>query len=247
MTIWQSSLRQTALDKHQVHIWRANLDLPEIEVVRLKTFLSIDELHRASKFRFTEHRRRFVVARGILRELLGSYLDTSPKNVQFNYGDRGKPELLESNTPYPLHFNISHSQEYALFGFSTSNLIGVDIEHLREMPDAVKIAQRFFSHREFDLINNLGIKEQSSVFFKFWTAKEAYLKAIGTGLSGSLASIEIDLAKDSGNTLLFAINGNTRDKNNWSICSFVPAINYVGAMAIEAQITKEQIDFLSWN
>ena len=247
MTIWQNPLRQPALDKHQVHIWRANLDLPTAEVDHLTTFLSTDELHRASKFRFPEHKRRFIVARGILRELLSHYLDISPESVQFNYSDRGKPQLLKPSTECPLQFNISHSQEYALFGFTTSNLIGVDIEYLREMPDSVKIAQRFFSPREFDLIKNLAIKEQSQGFFKLWTAKEAYLKAIGTGLSGSLAGVEIDFAEDSSSNLLLTINGDTMARNNWCIYSCLPATNYAGAIAVETQINKKQIDFWSWD
>lgn len=246
MTVWQSPSYPPVLDKHKVHIWRANLDLPESKVVYLATFLSTEELYRANKFRFPEHKRRFMVARAILRQLLGNYLDTSPESVQFNYGDRGKPKILESNTPSSLQFNISHSQEYALFGFTTGNLIGVDLEYFRKMPDAAKIAQRFFSPKEFDLIKNLTPEQQSRAFLKLWTAKEAYLKAIGTGLTGSLANIEIDFNEDS-STLLFAINGNTIAQNNWSIYSCIPANNYAGAIAIKTQIDKEQICFWSWN
>ncbi len=247
MTIWHSPLCQPVLDEHQVHIWRANLDLPAAEVVPLATCLSIDEIDRGSKFRFPEHKRRFIVARGILRQLLSNYLNISPKSVKFDYGDRGKPQILQSNTVHPLQFNISHSQEYALFGFTIDSLIGVDIEYLREMPDAAKIAQRFFSPREFDLIKNLAIEEQSKLFLKIWTAKEAYLKAIGTGLSGSLASINIDFEEYSRDALSFAINGNTTAKNNWSIYSCIPAADYVGTIAIETEISKEQIDFWNWN
>ena len=85
MTIWQRPLGKTTLDKHQVHLWRANLDLPAAEVVHLASFLSTDEIHRANKFRFPKHKRRFIVARGILRQLLSDYLDINPKNVQFNF------------------------------------------------------------------------------------------------------------------------------------------------------------------
>ncbi|MGD1917469.1 MAG: 4'-phosphopantetheinyl transferase family protein [Pleurocapsa sp.] len=247
MTVWQSPSNPPVIDKSKVHIWRANLNFSPAEVVRLTAFLSTDEIARANKFRFPQHKRRFIAARSILRQLLSNYLNISPNNIKFDYGDRGKPKIIESNTANSLQFNISHSQEYALFGFTTSNLIGVDLEYLREMPDAVKIAQRFFSPREFDLIKNLTPQQQSQVFFKLWTAKEAYLKAIGIGLSGSLSSVDIDFTLDNNNTLILAINGNTTIANNWSMYSCIPSSNYVGAIAIKTQIAKQQIDFWSWH
>lgn len=237
--VWQNPLCLPSLDNDQVHIWRANLNLSNVAIQHLATFLSNDEIARANKFYFPEHKRRFIVARGILRQLLSNYLNISPKKIEFDYGDRGKPQLSKSSNN-SLQFNVSHSQEYALFGFASDRLIGVDIEYLREMPDAIKIARRFFSPPEFQLIASLDDQQQQKVFFKLWTAKEAYLKALGTGLAGSLNSIEISFEDDN-----LLITEGTAILDNWFICSYIPADNYVAAMAIDKKITKQQIRF--WN
>ena len=241
---WQNSLHHPVLSKERVHIWRANLNPSPEEVTHLSALLAADETVRANKYRFPEHRRRFIVARGILRQLLGNYLDISPKSLKFEYSDRGKPHF-GLNTGKAMQFNISHSEEYALFGFTYDRLIGVDIEYLREMPDAVKIAKRFFSPQEYELICNLDAKQQRQAFFKLWTAKEAYLKAIGTGLSG-LASININL-DPSCDRIYLSSNDNSASVDNWSIYSCIPTPNYVGTIAIDARVTKQQIYFWSWN
>ena len=245
VTTWQQPAADLKLANDRVHIWRANLNLSEAEINRLVTLLSADELARANKFRFLEHRSSFIASRGILRQLLSNYLDISPQELQFSYGDYGKPLLTKDKLNIPLQFNVSHSQEYALFAFTLTHLIGVDLEYLREMKDATKIARRFFSSREFELIGSFGIQQQSRVFFKHWTAKEAYLKAIGVGLTGSLASVEIALDRAE-NASILAIDGNETIKN-WSMYSCTPASNYVGAIAIQTPITKQQLSFWSWN
>ncbi|MGL6345273.1 MAG: 4'-phosphopantetheinyl transferase family protein, partial [Waterburya sp.] len=144
-TIWQHPPQQPRLDHNQVHVWRANLDLPTTAIEELAAILSHDEIARANRFRFTKDRNRFIAARSILRQLLGKYLQITPDKLEFEYSDRGKPRLSASMPNSFLQFNVSHSHEYALYGFIYDQAIGVDIEYLREMSDAVKIAERFFS------------------------------------------------------------------------------------------------------
>lgn len=243
--IWQNSPQHPRLEKDRVHLWRVNLDLPAVIIEELRVCLSPDEIDKANKFRFPQHNRRFVVARGVLRQLLGNYLQISPREIKFQYSDRGKPYLTTTGFHNSLQFNISHSQEYALYGFTYDYPIGVDIEHLREMKDAVQIAQRFFSPQEFQSIDNLDSAQQQKVFFKLWTAKEAYLKATGTGLSGSLSSVNIGL-NDMENPYLESIQGSIEAVKSWSMYPCIPALNYVGAIAIKAQITQQQIKCWNW-
>ena len=101
------------LQNNHIHIWRADLDLSSQQIECLETFLSLDEIARANKFRFARHRRRFVVARGVLRQLLGSYLNIHPQNLVFTYGDQGKPFLAQV-AQLPLQFNLSFSRVCAL-------------------------------------------------------------------------------------------------------------------------------------
>ncbi|MGB5714370.1 MAG: 4'-phosphopantetheinyl transferase superfamily protein, partial [Waterburya sp.] len=245
-TVWQDPSQPPILDNDQVHVWRANLDLPDADIVRLAAFLSPDELTRANKFRFPHLKRRFTAARGILRQLLGNYLSIKPNDLTFEYSDRGKPRLSSSKQDSLPNFNLSHSQEYALYGFTYHDPIGVDLEYIREMPDALKIAQRFFSAREYQLIKDAASKEQPALFFKLWTAKEAYLKAVGTGLAGSLDSVDIEfnLARSP---RLQAIQGDKAAAADWSLYPCLPATDYVGAIAIKIDKSPKQISFWHWH
>ena len=242
--IWQNSPDQPLLANNRVHVWRANLDLPTTEIERLAAFLSTDEIARANKFHFLEHKRRFIVARGILRQLLGNYLQISPNKIEFEYSDRGKPRLAASMGNSSIQFNVSHSLEYALYGFTNNHLIGIDLEFLREMKDATELAKRFFTNQEFQLIANLTYEEQQKAFFQLWTAKEAYLKAIGTGLSDSLT--EIELTFNGRNPRLQAIKGDISNAGKWSMYHFAPAADYVSTIIVNTQIPKQQIDFWYW-
>ena len=243
-TIWQNSPYKRILADDRVHVWRAGLDLPTAKIDKLANFLSTDEIARANKFHFMEHKRRFIAARAILRQLLGNYLKISPERIEFEYGNCGKPRLAASMGNSSLQFNISHSQEYALYGFTNHHLIGVDLEYLREMENITELAKRFFTNREFQLIANSTGREQQKTFFLLWTAKEAYLKAIGMGLSSFLTDIELSL--DGANPKLQAIKGKLATVSNWSMYHFIPTANYMAAIMVNTQIPKQHIDFWDW-
>jgi 4'-phosphopantetheinyl transferase len=240
-SIWQTPSQLPTLGDSLVHVWRANLALSTPKIEELTTLLSTDEIARANKFRFVQHQRRFIAARGILRQLLGNYLAASPRSLVFSYSDRGKPQLAQDTA---LQFNLSHSQEYALFGFTLNYLIGVDIEYQRAMPDALKIAQRFFSAREYKMLEEVPLEQQPKLFFQLWTAKESYLKATGTGLSASLNSVEIALNQTK-SLYLSSLKKDTI--MNWSLYSCTPATDYSAAIAINAQIPAQQINYWHWS
>lgn len=240
---WQYPIDLPTLDKDRVHVWRARLDLTDPEIARLATLLSPDEVARANRFRFARHRRRFIVARGILRKLLGNYLNIEPRDLQFEYGDRGKP-LLKVNQIELLQFNLSHSHEYALYGFTYHHLIGVDLEYLREMPDLLKIARRFFSNREYELLAKASEEVKLKLFFQLWTAKEAYLKAVGTGIA-DLADVELAIDEVLSPCLL-AIRGDKLAAAKWSLCSCVPATGYIASVAINKTLSAS-IEFWHWH
>ncbi|GAB4550424.1 MAG: 4'-phosphopantetheinyl transferase superfamily protein [Pleurocapsa sp.] len=244
--IWCEPPHELILSEDGVHIWRANLALPTVEIARLTSFLSSDEIARANKFKFEIHKTRFIAARGILRELLANYLQINPLSLEFSYSDRGKPYLASSISSRSLQFNLSHSQDYALYGFTRYRPIGVDLEYLREMRDVVKIAERFFSSQEFELIASLSNEEQQTTFFKLWTAKEAYLKATGEGLSGSLDKIAISLTPESRLSLL-SVKGDGQAAANWLMTSFIPTTDYVAAVAIETSTPQQNLKFWRWN
>ncbi|QDZ39103.1 4'-phosphopantetheinyl transferase superfamily protein [Euhalothece natronophila Z-M001] len=138
-----------------------------------------------------EHQTRFIAGRGILRYLIGNYLNLEPQKVEFTYRDRGKPILTENNTSPPLQFNVSHSHNLGLYAFAYSDYeIGIDVELMRPVSNVLSLAKRFFTEKEASYLESLSSPEQIETFFQFWTAKEAYLKATGEGLAG-LENIEV--------------------------------------------------------
>ena len=238
--MWQTPPPKLTLTTNQVHLWYADLSLPIEEVEKLTSILSEEEKLRASRFRFVKHKRRFIVARSVLRVILGNYLQIPPQQLTFDYNSRGKPSIPLKYNDYQLEFNISHSEELALYGFTLQNQIGVDLEYLRPFPDAENIAQRFFSPQEYQLLTSLSNEEKPQKFFQIWTAKEAYLKAIGVGLAGSLKEIQVLFNSDNSVNLYQETSGNMQD---WFLLHFQPALDYVATLAVES---NSDLDLLWW-
>ena len=225
---WDFPAEELNLASNEVHLWRAELDLPAAEVEELATKLSADEKLRADRFHFEIHRQRFIVGRATLRNILARYLNIEAKQLRFDYSSRGKPSLALSD----VEFNLSHSQALAIYAFTRDRRIGIDLEYLRSMPDADQIAQRFFSSREYQAIASLKENQQQQAFFQAWTAKEAYLKATGDGLAGSLDGVEVALTPGKP-VKIVSIKGNKEAVSGWYLYSFTPASEYVAAVAVE--------------
>ena len=228
---WRLPLESIALTEQDVHVWKAELDLSDKQVQTLFQVLSTDEQVRAEKFRFKEHCNRFVVARATLRLILGQYLQQPPQQLHFLYSDRGKPSLAPEINPLQLQFNVSHSGDLALYGVTCDRKIGIDVEYLRPMPDATKLATRFFSSQEATMIQSLSPPAQQIAFFRAWTGKEAYLKATGDGLAGSLDQVEVTL-KAEDPVALRRLNGNEQAALEWRLVSIAPHKNYIASLAV---------------
>lgn len=181
--IWQTGY-PLDLKADEVHVWRVGLERPLIPFL---PFLSPDEIERANRFRFERDYRKYVVARGVLRQILSRYVAVPPQNHTFNYSSHSKPFLADS----PLAFNVSHSGEMALMAFTLERQIGVDVEALRPLPDAAQIAVHYFSKQEIAAFNTVPPSEIENAFFTIWTRKEAFIKALGEGLSHPLDSFDV--------------------------------------------------------
>ena len=163
-----------------VDIWRAALDEQPGDVVRaLQAMLSRDEKERAGGFFFERDRQRFVVARGILRMLIGRYLSCRPDEVVFAYGPNGKPSLHPDTG---LYFNVAHSEGLALYAFTRVGEVGIDVECMRDLPEWEQIAESAFSSHELAQLRACPPEKRRGEFFRAWTRQEAVLKALGTGL-----------------------------------------------------------------
>ncbi|MCL6505420.1 MAG: 4'-phosphopantetheinyl transferase superfamily protein [Bryobacteraceae bacterium] len=175
---------------------------------------------------------RFTAGRGILREILSRYTGRLPSDLEFGYGPAGKPFLLDnSGAPSPLEFNLAHSHGLAIYGVAFRAAIGVDIERIRDGVEIEKLAARFFTPAEARALSNLPEPERRPAFFRAWTRKEAFLKALGQGLRAGLASCEVALEAGSGDALL-SYRGDPQESRRWRLQDVQLHPEYCAAVAV---------------
>jgi 4'-phosphopantetheinyl transferase len=228
---WLSPPEDLSLENNEIHVWRRFLDQPPRQIGSLKETLSDDEAKRAERFHFQRDRLRFIAARGVLRVILGRYLKSDPKDVRFIYGRNGKPSLAGEKGPR-LCFNVSHSRDIALYAFAYDRKVGVDIEYIDLDRAIAHIVERFYSPGEISAFNSLPADKRHDAFFIYWTCKEAYLKAEGTGLSFGLEKVEISLTPEK-HAALTRIDGDMNKAALWSLQTLDAAPGYAAALAAE--------------
>jgi 4'-phosphopantetheinyl transferase len=234
MIRWPSPPTHWPLAVNEVHLWCAQLQASPAQLERFTRLLSPDEQTRANRFRLDRHRSRFIISRALLRHFLARYLDSPPECISFNYGPFGKPFLTPWSHPNPIHFNIAHSEDLALFAFSPGPELGVDIESIRPISQAREIADRFFSPSEAAALQALPEPERQSAFFRCWTQKEAVLKALGNGISAGLNHFEVPLSPAHPDRP-FHFCPKLLSDSDWLIFPLAPAPRYLGALALPAQ------------
>jgi len=221
------------LSAGEVHVWCVSLECPPERLAALSALLSTDEKARAERFYFERDRDRYVAGRGFLRTLLGGYLGEQPARLEFSYGEHGKPALARAGQGKSLEFNLSHSGSLAVFAFSWARRLGIDLEHVRPMPDEDSFADRFFSPDESALVRSLSGERKLAAFFTIWTCKEAVLKADGDGLVKPLNQTEVRLA-DGAPVRLVAVDGDAAQAARWRLQTFTPAPGFLAALVAEA-------------
>jgi 4'-phosphopantetheinyl transferase len=226
---WLPQPAKVQLIEDEVHLWIADLDrsLPKIAVCL--DLLDDSEKNQARNFVFEKDRTRFTVAHAILRLILSRYLNESPNTLQFTRGATGKPAL---HTNSALRFNLSHSEHLILYAVSLARELGVDIEKKRSELARQEIVQSCFSAKEQAEWNKLDPDLQETAFYLGWTRKEAYLKARGDGLFGSLSDFDVSLTPDQPAVLT------SEDADRWDLLSFCPAPGSVASLVVEGKNCK---------
>jgi 4'-phosphopantetheinyl transferase len=227
---WPPAPDRVAPAADEIHVWSASLARPAEEVAALARTLSDDERERAAAMRHAATQAEFIVARGLLRSLLGGCLDVWPSRIRFSRAPQGKPQLAE---PGHLYFNVSHSHGVGLFAVARRIEVGVDLERLRPFSDELGLAERYFTPREAAALRALPPAARLEAFFRLWTRKEAYLKAHGLGISYGLERVEVSHGPDEPARILL-IDGDEREAARWSLRALAPAAGYVGALACQA-------------
>ena len=227
---WRGPEEGLILGNDEVHIWRAALDHKPSQVASLLDTLAEDEQERAGRFYFPVDRERFIVARGVLREILGLYLNSAAQSLSFCYGPFAKPALACESAGNTIHFNMSHSNGVALYAFTRGREIGIDLEFIREDLEVEQLAGRFFSQREIATLRALPVALRKYAFFLCWTRKEAYIKARGEGLSIPLDQFDVSLIPGEPAALL-STQPDTDEALRWSLRNLAPASGYAAALA----------------
>lgn len=228
---WKIPPSGLELAQDEIHLWRVPLEMGIKSIERLRSSLSEDELERSNKFKFQKGRRRYIVARGCLRDILGRYLNLEPSQLRFIYNSHGKPELDSGYGQGSLTFNLSHSHELSLIAVARDRQLGVDVERVRPNVAEEKLARRFFSEREVADLQSLPEELWERAFFTCWTRKEAFIKARGQGLSLPLNQFDVSLNLEDPATI-YSIQGDVAEAKKWSLFHLDPEPGYVAALAI---------------
>lgn len=228
------------ISQNQVHLWHCRFDANKQCMETFKRILSEDEKQKAGRFKFNIHRERSIISRGVLRTLLGRYLEKKPSELEFGYTAHAKPYLKNEGS---LRFNVSHSGNRAVFGFVHGGEIGVDIEKVKSDFEVMDIAQNFFSSDEIRTLQALPEEQKVEGFYRCWTRKEAFIKAKGMGLSFPLTSFSVSLDADKAE--LLRTEWAAAEKKEWKLFTFIPAKNYLVALSVGAGVNSVQV--MDWD
>jgi 4'-phosphopantetheinyl transferase len=224
--------RPDRLPDDEVHVlhWHLDRDAPPFPT----DTLSADELARAARWHRPEDRAHFVTSRAWVRHTLGWYLGMAPHEIAFTLGPHGKPALSGAGA---LQFNLSHSGAFALLALCRAGVVGVDVEALRPMDDCDAIARRHFAPAEWQRWSRLPSARQLSAFYACWTRKEAYVKALGGGLSVPLDGFEVAFEPDRPAALL-SVAGSSHAASGWTLWGLEPAPNHTAAVVVQGRGLK---------
>jgi len=196
--IHQKEPHNFELSADDLHVWSiaTHAELSQANCSALEACLNPQELDRYHRLTRPNVRRDFLLSRGCLRHLLGLYLALPPRNLQFSLGPYGKPELIHGGGPPLLQFNLSHTQHRIAIALHRHQGVGIDIEQLRPVTHLDKLCRRCLTNEEAQTVLTLGAQPAQHRFLRYWTAKEAILKAIGLGLSYPINQLEVILGTD---------------------------------------------------
>ena len=222
-----TTMRHADLQPGAVYIWEGRLDVSDRVTAAARSLLSPDERARADRFIYNRHRRRYTVSQAHLRLVLAGLADTRPEDIDFQFGKHGKPFL-----PGGPSFNQSHSEERIMIGVAAEGRLGVDIEEVREVKYMLGIADKNFGADEAARLHAAPEDERPGLFFRLWTRKEAFLKALGVGLTHPLRTFSVDPTPGAKRGLL-RVEGLPEDPARWHIGGVSCASGAEAALAVD--------------
>lgn len=223
---------QYSIDRDTVHVWRAYITTDCERITKYVSSLSVEEVDRARRFIRQPDRDRYISAHGVLRSILGAYIGCPPSRLAFEMNNYGKPRLVNSQDGHDIQFNLSHSGDMILIALSSTSAVGIDVEYIRKYMNVYEIVNSVFSDDERKYLNSLPAAEIEERFFACWTAKEAFLKGIGEGLTYPLDNFSIVFSNGVPSGIKYIKDDPVRYKC-WTIIGLFPGPGYSGALAVE--------------
>ena len=212
------------LGVNEVHIWHFDFEKLQPNIDRFFSLLSAEEVKRAHAFKFEKDREAYIISHGAMREVLARYLEIEA-NVQ--YQEKGKPYCEGCE------FNLSHTKEYAVLAVSRNVAVGIDIEDTSREVNYMALAERFFHPTE--------VPHNRAEFYRYWTAKEAFVKAVGEGVSFGLDQFSIDAGNS---TISWIADEKNMNPQAWQLLFFNVSDGYQGALVYSGmQCSVRHMDF----
>jgi 4'-phosphopantetheinyl transferase len=216
----------------EVHLWWGTDEVSGEQVSLLSQLLSETERIRADRYHFPIDRRRFIVRHGALRILIGRYLSIGPKQIKYHVNRYGKPFIENSSQEISLLFNLSYSNQMVLYAFTRGRRIGVDIEFMKSIPDMDAVAHNLFSSKEKAEISALPACQRQEAFYKCWTQKESFVKALGDGLSRRLDQFDVSVKPETPAELK-STDWDQYEAARWSLKTLTLVPGYTASLAVE--------------
>jgi 4'-phosphopantetheinyl transferase len=213
-----------------IEVWYVHLSATEDQLARLARCLAPDEMVTAGRFKFEQHRHRFVMARASLRHILARYVGELPGVLRFDFGPHGKPHLANARYAAKVTFNLSHSEGWALIAVASGFPVGIDIEHVRPALATDDTIRLVFSPKEQTALAAFSGMRRAQAFFKGWTSKEAYIKGLGDGLFIPLQEFDVSVDPENPAELLRPYHAAT--EWSWSLHDLKTPPGYIATLAV---------------
>ncbi len=230
--MWQIAPDDLEISPHHVDIWMTSTDPGEGQVQAFRQSLTQAELARAQKFKPVSSYREYTVTRGLLRQSLSRVPGLDMAGVDFDYGEHGKPCLGTGVPGETIAFNVSHSHGLALVALTLGGRLGVDLEKIRTKVEWRSLAQQYFSGAEARALDGYPGETGLNAFFTCWTRKEAYVKALGGGISYGLKGFDVSIDPDETHAAL-TIRSKEEDADRWLIKKLPVPATHVAALALD--------------
>ena len=192
---WKKTPDTLSLSKDYIDVWLC--DLQQLSPDNYYSILSEDECARADKLKVEDKKQQYIITRGALRQRLGLLTNIDPKDFVFEYLEHGKPVLANNHKCADITFNVSHSHDLALIAIAQKLNIGIDIEKINHESNHLTLMTRFFSKTEQDEFQTMLDTDKAKAFCACWTRKEAFIKAIGSGVAYGLDNFDVTVAPDN--------------------------------------------------